>query len=220
LFDLDNTLVDRAGAFRRSVERLQHDLGTESPDFVKFVVDADQDGAAGWLSWMRAAQERFGFGGDVAALVEEHHRRYLESFTVEPDVVEALHELHANGWRVVIVTNGPPTQLEVAQRCGVLHAVDDCLVSAVVGVRKPDPAIFVLAAQRVGADLGHDTAWMVGDNPSADIGGAVAVGIGSIWISRGRRWTEPSFAPTETVDVIAEAFDRLAGAHDVDRAGS
>ena len=76
LFDLDNTLVDRGGAFRRSVEQLQYDLSIDSPDFVPFVVEADQDGIAGWPAWMRAAQERFRFDGDIDLLVEQHQDRY------------------------------------------------------------------------------------------------------------------------------------------------
>ncbi len=219
LFDLDNTLVDRAGAFRCSVQRLQEELGVESPGFVSFVEGADRDGTAGWLSWMQAAQEQFAFSGDAATLVEQHRDRYLASFELERPVIERLVELRDNSWRIVIVTNGPPTQLDVARRCGVLADVDTCVVSSVVGFRKPDPGIFALAAQRVGADLARDTVWMIGDSPSADIAGAVEVGIDSIWISRGRRWTEPRFAPTETVDTIAQAFERLVERVDAGRAG-
>ena len=219
LFDLDNTLVDRATAFRRSVQRLQKDLGAESPDFVSFVERADRDGTAGWLSWMQAAQEQFAFSGDAATLVEQHWDRYLASFEVERPVIERLVALRSDGWHIVIVTNGPPTQLDVARRCGVLADVDACLVSSVVGIRKPDRAIFELAAQQVGADLARDTVWMIGDSPSADIAGAVEVGIDSIWLARGRRWTEPRFSPTETVDAIAQAFERLVPRVDGGRAG-
>ena len=219
LFDLDDTLVDRASAFRHSLEQLQHDLGIESPDFVPFILrHANRDSAAGWLSWMQAAQEAFSFTGEAATLVEQQRERYVALVEIEQEVIAALAELRGDDWRIVVVTNGPPTQLDVARRCGLMAAVDDCLISAVVGLRKPDPAIFALAAQRVGGDLGHDAVWMIGDSPSDDIGGAVGVGINSIWISHGRRWTHPLFAPTETFDTIAEAFDRLIGRTDAGRA--
>ena len=38
-------------------------------------------------------------------------------------------------------------------------------------------------------------AWMVGDSPEADIGGAAAVGLPSVWLHRGRGWTDARYAP-------------------------
>ena len=47
--------------------------------------------------------------------------------------------------------------------------------SSVVGFTKPDPRIFALALERLGVDAAD--ALMVGDSPSADVDGALAVGI-------------------------------------------
>ena len=48
-------------------------------------------------------------------------------------------------------------------------------------------------------------AWMVGDSPEADIGGAAGLGMPSIWIRRGREWTERRFAPTRAVNGVIQA---------------
>jgi putative hydrolase of the HAD superfamily len=45
-----------------------------------------------------------------------------------------------------------------------------------VGAEKPHRAIFEHALRTVGVERTEDV-WMVGDNPEADVGGALAVGI-------------------------------------------
>jgi putative hydrolase of the HAD superfamily len=55
-------------------------------------------------------------------------------------------------------------------------------------------------------------AWMVGDSPEADIGGAAAVGLPSVWLHRGRRWSDTRYMPTRSVDgLIAAVATVLAG---------
>ncbi|TDC37237.1 HAD hydrolase-like protein, partial [Micromonospora sp. KC213] len=47
--------------------------------------------------------------------------------------------------------------------------------------------------------------WVVGDSPEADIGGAAAVGLPSVWLHRGRSWSDTRFAPTRIVDSLIAA---------------
>jgi len=56
------------------------------------------------------------------------------------------------------------------------------LVSARVGIRKPDPRIFQMAMERMGAT--PEKTLMVGDTLGADILGARHAGIKSVWITR------------------------------------
>ena len=56
-----------------------------------------------------------------------------------------------------------------------LREVAGWVVSEGAGVRKPDPAIFLLAAEQAGQSL--DGAWMIGDCAEADIEGARSVGL-------------------------------------------
>lgn len=46
---------------------------------------------------------------------------------------------------------------------------------------------------------------MIGDSPEADIGGAAAVGLPSVWLHRGRTWSDVRFAPSRTVDGLIAA---------------
>ena len=58
------------------------------------------------------------------------------------------------------------------------------IVSGEIGVAKPDAKVFNLALD--GLRVKAENAWHVGDNLMADIGGANAAGITSVWINRYR----------------------------------
>lgn len=104
----------------------------------------------------------------------------------------------------VVVSNGAVRQQDAKiRRTGLDRYVADWVISEEAGVSKPNPRIFALAAQRVRMPLRG--AWVIGDGPEADIGGATAVGLPSIWLHRGRRWTDARFAPTVTVDTVIAA---------------
>jgi putative hydrolase of the HAD superfamily len=77
------------------------------------------------------------------------------------------------------------------------------VISEEVGVSKPNPRIFQLAAQRVGMPL--NGGWIIGDSPEADIGGAATLGLPSVWLHRGRSWVESRFAPTRSADGLIPA---------------
>ena len=79
-----------------------------------------------------------------------------------------------------------------------------CLViSGLAGVSKPDPEIFLQALALLGIKPSRDVLF-AGDNPTADIGGAHAVGLSTAWVRRGREWSEASFAPDYQVDHVSE----------------
>jgi putative hydrolase of the HAD superfamily len=108
------------------------------------------------------------------------------------------------GWPPVVVTNGDTqVQTEKMVRTGLVDKVAAYVISEDVGVRKPNPRIFAIAADRVGRRLSG--AWLIGDSPEVDIGGANALGIPSAWIRRGRAWSDERFAPTMQCDGLIEA---------------
>ena len=60
------------------------------------------------------------------------------------------------------------------RRTGLDRYVADWVISEEAGVSKPNPRIFALAAER--ARMRLRGAWVIGDSPEADIGGAAAAG--------------------------------------------
>lgn len=119
------------------------------------------------------------------ALVEEcehsfraHFGRLHRPFS---DVEPALDRLA--GKSLGVLTNGASDlQRSKLQACGLEGRFVTVLISAELGIGKPDPRIFELALEEVGAQ--RDECVMVGDSLQRDIEGASKVGIPSLWLNR------------------------------------
>jgi HAD superfamily hydrolase (TIGR01549 family) len=186
LFDLDNTLIDRADGFGSWATEfaVEYGLGVE---VVPTLTDLDQDGYRLRPEFFALVRERFGLRAEVEELWAYYRRTYPEHLRCRPAVLAALAGLRERGWRLGIVTNGlPDIQPAKIARTGLDRYVDGYCVSGVEGVRKPDPEIFRRAAARCGGTL--DGGWMVGDHPDQDIGGGRAAGLRTAWIQRPGRW--------------------------------
>jgi putative hydrolase of the HAD superfamily len=77
------------------------------------------------------------------------------------------------------------------------HAFDAILISAERGARKPDPAIFRLAAQELGVE--PSSGWHVGDHPVNDIEGSRRAGLQPVWFSGVHPWPKELARPAYTV---------------------
>jgi putative hydrolase of the HAD superfamily len=104
------------------------------------------------------------------------------SFKPFPDAPPALTELGELGLTRVCVSNWDCSLPSVLERCGLADHLDGVVVSAVVGARKPDPAIFTAALELAGR--GPDEAIHVGDTEGEDIEGASAAGIRALLLRR------------------------------------
>jgi putative hydrolase of the HAD superfamily len=82
--------------------------------------------------------------------------------------------------------------------------------SAVLGVAKPDPRIFVDTLARLGAR--PSGAWMVGDNFEADIRPALALGLRTCWLAPPERSMPAGATPTARIARLPELEGALAGA--------
>ncbi|MFJ6134599.1 HAD family hydrolase [Kitasatospora sp. NPDC092286] len=180
LIDLDHTLVERDGpadAWTRGF-CATHGIPADAAPAVFELYRADRSPAG----FTRIAA-RYGLPDSGAALWEEHVTREAARTHLLPGVPDALAALRDAGWTIAVVTNGS-TGIQRAKlaRTGLLPHVDAVCVSEEAGARKPAPAIFHLAAARLGRTLTPDD-WMVGNNPATDLRGAHATGLRSIWIT-------------------------------------
>lgn len=210
LLDLDNTLLDRAGPFRAWGERFLAGIGAPPTD-IDWLLSIDADGLTDRWDVADAIRGRYGPIMSGIDLVEELHDGVVAHTRLDPLVACALRIADDAGWIPVVVTNGVVRQQEAKiRRTGLDRYVADWVISEEAGVSKPNPRIFALAAHRVRMPLRG--AWVIGDSPEADIGGATAVGLPSVWLHRGRRWSDTRFAPTRTEDgLIAAVAAVLAG---------
>ena len=82
---------------------------------------------------------------------------------------------------MVLVTNFYGNMHTVLKEFGLDHLFKDVIESSVVGVRKPDPAIFRLGVAALGLEPAETV--MIGDNYEKDIVPAQSIGCHTIWLS-------------------------------------
>ena len=115
---------------------------------------------------------------------EECERAFVDpaNFAIFPEVHETLAALRADGYRLAILSNWS-WHLDALCKILALDAYfEEIVISSRVGYSKPHPDIFAHALQRMGVEAG--AAIHVGDNPIADVGGALGVGITPVLIDR------------------------------------
>jgi putative hydrolase of the HAD superfamily len=178
--DLDNTLIDRASAFARWA------AGRYGPAEVPWLQAVDEDGFAARTEVAARIAKRYGDPYDQ--VLTELREGMADHLVLDPLVPAALREATSAGLVPVVVTNGTVSQQEAKlRRTGLSALVAGWVISEGAGVRKPDRAIFELAARLVPSPLSSG-GWMVGDNPGADIGGGAGAGLRTVWLPRGRAW--------------------------------
>ncbi|MHC5256580.1 HAD family hydrolase [Streptomyces sp. UC4497] len=207
LLDLDNTLVDRDAAFRAGVVDFLAEYGLAVDD-VAWVMDLDGGGYAAREGVAAAMVERYGDvvpGAAVRALLDGGG---ADRVLLAEDTREALVKARAGGWSCGIVTNGRTAQqVKKIRASGLDRLVQGWAVSEAVGCKKPDPGIFRAAAAAVGVPL--EGAWVVGDSAHADIAGAHALGLRSVWVSGGRAWGAEGYRPTHVAVDVAAAIHHV-----------
>jgi putative hydrolase of the HAD superfamily len=97
--------------------------------------------------------------------------------------VPLLSELHT-ALKLGVCSNftHTPAAVRVLEEAGLAPHLDAVVVSEEVGVRKPRKEIFDEALRRLGVSASE--AVHVGDNLAADIGGAAAAGMQTVWLTR------------------------------------
>ena len=94
-----------------------------------------------------------------------------------------LERLRAGGARLAVVSNWDVSLHDVLERTApARRCVDAVVISAELGVAKPDPAIFRAALERLGASAAE--AIHVGDSVEADVAGARAAGLEAVLVAR------------------------------------
>jgi HAD superfamily hydrolase (TIGR01549 family) len=203
LFDLDNTLLDREKAFALWTEQFleAHGLGADASPIVE---RADADGYKPREQFFAELRRDLAIANSIDELLGEYYLEYPSKYAAEPEVINAVRSLRTAGFKIGVVTNGPPSQSRKLEAVGIEGEFDAVCISSVIGARKPDRTIFEEAARLCDLPL---VGWMVGDSPEADVGGGVMAGLRTIWMSRGRKWSGLDYSPEFTVSTIPEAVE-------------
>ena len=216
LFDLDNTLADRAAAVRHLAAQLyESDLLDKTAisvdEAIESFVELDQDGyAPDKILFFRQIADAWGPMRRSPAKLDEWYRvAPRDWYEPDPEVVNFLADITAAGVGWGIITNGRAPQIEKARLMGLDTGAKCILVSDVFGAEKPDSSIFLEALQRLGGPESSEVLF-IGDNPEADIGGGQTVGMATAWIRRGREWSAPLAPPDFVLESVLETGRLLA----------
>ncbi len=105
---------------------------------------------------------------------------------------------------MVLVSNFYGNIEAVLKDFGLLKYFIEIVESAVVGVRKPDPAIFTLGVKAL--DLPASNIIVIGDSYKKDIAPAQSLGCQAIWI-KGPAWEDEQ--PTTVAEAVVYDFSEL-----------
>jgi FMN hydrolase / 5-amino-6-(5-phospho-D-ribitylamino)uracil phosphatase len=139
-------------------------------------------------------QHAFATCGIAAAPIEALWEIYFaarNSVELYPDSLPALQRITAR-WPLASLTNGNADLRRIGIHTHFAHHI--CARDS--GVAKPDPRIFLAAAERLG--VAPDQILHVGDDPEMDVVGARDAGLRTAWINRERQpWPTELGAPPE-----------------------
>lgn len=147
---------------------------------------------------------------DLAAAFAAFRRAIVALDPAAEAVLADLGRDHA----LALVTNGAPdVQREKLAPTALAARFEAIVISAELGIGKPDPRIFRAALEALGV-AGAD-AVMVGDSLERDIGGARRAGIRSVWIDR----TGAGRGGDARIERLSELRDAIVGLERVDALG-
>ena len=126
-------------------------------------------------------------GLDDFELSMKVNEAYLDATTYKKELVpgaeEMLKTLKSRDYKLYVITNG---FLEVQKRkmrnSGIEHLFNDSIISDEAGALKPSRAFFDYAFNKTGADPVQTL--VIGDDPDADIAGAVEYGLKCVFFNR------------------------------------
>ena len=197
LFDLDDTLFDHRRASALAL-RAMHEVHAPELPFEPFVAKHAEvlevfhaRFLAGEFTLDEARVARMqalfaAFSAEIdkrtaleaAQLYREGHQanRHLV-----PGSIELLDVLREHCRLGVVTNNSTAEQIEKLRVLNIEGYFDAVVISEDVGVTKPDPKIFAIALDRIGARP-HETVF-IGDNWTNDIVGAINAGLAAVWLS-------------------------------------
>lgn len=192
LFDLDDTLHPRR---RFVVSGLRAAAG-----HVAAAYSVDRAAAIGILKGavrqspgreLQHLQQALGLPPEVVPALVTVIREHLPAIRLARAALATLAELRP-AWRLAVVTNGlADVQARKVTALGLEPLIDAVVYATADGAPgKPSPRPFLEACRRLAVDPGR--AVFVGDDLTADIEGAAAVGMKTIWLApRHRRGGDP-----------------------------
>jgi putative hydrolase of the HAD superfamily len=182
IFDLYNTLIDGADDERDGILReMASLLGVAPAALLRAYHESWQERLLGWgvEETIRIISGRLGIDPTDEQVVRAGAlRRGLPGrllAMVSDDTLAVLDRLRADGYPLGLVSNATAESAEAWPTTSLAKRFDVAIFSSAVGLAKPDPAIYELAAGRLGAKAAECV--FVGDGSDDELAGAAAAGM-------------------------------------------
>jgi beta-phosphoglucomutase len=206
IFDMDGVLVDTYRAHYESWAELTRSEGLRftEEDFARTFGCTSRE----ILSELGRQQGRDVSVEEVAAMdarKEAAFRRIISAnVPVMPGALELLAGLHAAGFRLALGSSAPPENVElVVARLALGRWLDATVTGRDVTRGKPDPQVFLLAAQRLGVPPAR---CVVIEDAPVGIAAARAAGMAAVGLASTGR-TRASLA---AADLVIDRLDELS----------
>ena len=153
IFDMDGLLVDSETRALRAWREVASKHGIPNIDklFPKIIGTNTYTRGIIFDKWYGGRFDFTTCNEEVRSLA--HHYEALTPIPLKAGVRELLSYLHENGYRIAIASSGLYTTIERRMKYHGIYEYFDVIVSGeMVKNSKPDPEIFLLCAQKLGAD--------------------------------------------------------------------
>ncbi len=215
VFDMDDTLISRHGAFEIYAGEFydRHDAlhETTRQNAIEMLIEWDGRGDNDKVTYFGRLKERWpGLDIPTPELIEDFFTRLAAVVAPDYEANAFVEDLSAAGVPWGILTNGPAQfQRGKLVSTGLAAIAPFALVPSETGDQKPSAAVFEDAVERAGHDAAETL--FVGDNPRTDIRGAQAIGMPTAWVRGGREWADGDPMPTHQIDHVTELREFLLG---------
>jgi len=123
------------------------------------------------------------------------------------DSKACIHEFKSMGVKIGIVANQPASVVNSLKSDQIYDLIDFLGVSAIVGIEKPDKAIFELAIAKLATPANEII--HIGNRIDTDVLPAKSLGMKTVWIRRGEANPNPSPADLKQADLTVDNLTNL-----------
>jgi len=173
---------------------LAEDTGVDNPSF------SSEASKKFWGYLYKRFLEALDIGDAGLAEALLHRFSTGSSYMLFDDVLPTLRGMHAQGYRLGLISNFEQWLEERLIELEVGQLFDVSVISGFVMIEKPDPAIYELALER--AQVEPRRAVHVGDSMTMDVEPARSVGIHPVLLDRRGRYTDSEVLRIESLEEL------------------
>jgi putative hydrolase of the HAD superfamily len=220
LFDAGGTLFDlkptkeevfqrlfRARGFDVPIEKLTSVLATAERRFDEQA--STLNGVSEepfWKLYDKFVLDALGYTSDLDSFSKEVSREFdkvipeVKSWAEYPDARPLLDDLTERGFRLAVVSNATELVRRVLENLKLTGYFQSIVVSEEVGVRKPDPKIFHIAAKEIRTP--PNRAIYIGDRFTIDVVGAKRAGMNAVLLDRNGSYADVNCLKVKSLSAL------------------